>query len=595
MPQTAKTRHLLIYVLIAALIAPLLLLRNQRAEPESAVEALDDAPVTVGIDDVRIAGVSEHAATLTWRTNVLADSQATYGKYGAYEVGTPRNATLAYGHQVVLTGLESGETYQVCLVSASPDAPICTKDRIEIRTRGIAGFREATSTPALSALRELPSKATSVACCDYDGDGDLDLLVCAENRGGTRLFRNHNGALAKVEGGAGIVERARASAWADYDGDGDQDLVMSSSWKLNLLENLGAPRGTFQAASPLLPRQPRYSAEGIGWLDYNADGLPDILVANGAYGLLLYRNTGKANPRFEDVSAKAGLGRKGIGVGLSDFPAIADLDGDGFPDFLYNLRGRQCLFARNVGGAKFEEVKGSGLDFRSRQRIAFALGDYDGDGDLDVFVPMSTGNKLFRNEGKGTFADVTDAAGQLKGSAKGCTAAWADVDNDGDLDLYVGRWYSPDMLYVNNGDGTFVDGSKTFRLLQEGTATARGMAFFDVEQDGDLDLFVSNYRGANLFYLNQTAITGEKHYLRVELGPGTKPLNAKVELRRPDGELVGYREVCRTEGWGCQIPPVAHFGCLPGTYRVRILCTGKRGFERAVTTTADGPNVVRIP
>ena len=89
-------------------------------------------------------------------------------------------------------------------------------------------------------------------------------------------------------------------------------------------------------------------------------------------------------------------------------------------------------------------------------------------------------------------------------------------------------------------------------------------------------------------------IAGQRHSLRVELGVRTGPLNAKVELRTGDGELLAYREVCRTEGWGCQTPPVALCGCPPGSYMVRATVGGGRVIERPVTTSSDGPNVVRI-
>ncbi len=594
MPHTAKTRHALIYVLIAALVAPIVLLRGRPRAPEPADEGIVRKPVGLTISDVRITDVSETAATVTWHTNLPADSQATYGKFTPFEMGSERTKVFSRNHRVTLRNLESGETYVVCLVSESPEAGIATKEDVSLRTLGVAGFRKGTDMATYAALRDLASKATSVSPRDYDGDGDLDLLVCAENRKGTRLFRNDHGTFAPTDNKAAIVSRARSAAWADYDADGDLDLVMSSSWKLNLFESAGPPTWAFAEKADLLPRQRSYSAEGIAWLDYNRDGRPDVLVANGAYGLLLFRNTGKAKPRFEDVSDAAGLGRKGIGVGLSDFPAVADLDKDGYPDLLYNLRGRRVLVARNMGGKKFERIKDSGIDFTSRQRIAFALGDYDNDGDLDVFVPMSNGNKLYRNDGKFHFTDVTAKTGALKVSERGCTAAWGDVDNDGDLDLYVGRWYSSDRLYSNNGDGTFEDKTKSFRIIQDEAATARGLAFFDVEGDGDLDLFVSNLRGPNVFYINQAVITGQCQYLRVELGPKTRPLNAKIELRTVAGKLVGYREVCRTEGWGNQLPAVAHFGCPPGQYTVQITFTNKRVEKRTIKTTAAGPNVLRI-
>ncbi len=595
MPKTVHARHALIYALIAALIAPIVLLRGKPTSPTRSTPAAPHATPRLRIRDVRVESVSESAATITWSTNLPADSQATYGKYTPYEMGSPRDEKLRLRHRVVLRGLESGETYRVCLVSEAPEAGIAAYDGLTLRTSGVAGFRNGAAMEEYAALAELPSRATCAAAIDYDNDGDLDLLACAENSRGARLLRNADGALRVLGGDVGVAEHARSVGWADYDGDGDWDLVMSSSWKLNLFENAGPPKWRFRNANALLPPQRRYSLEGVVWLDYNRDGLPDILASNGAYGLLLYRNTGKARPRFEDVSESVGLGRKGLGVGLSDFPAVADLDNDGYPDFLYNLRARGVLAVKNEAGKRFRVVENTGLSFVARQRVAFALGDYDNDGDLDVFVPLSTGNRLYRNDGGFRFKDVTAQAGDLRGSRKGCSAAWGDVDNDGDLDLYLGRWYAADALFANQGGGVFADKSRSFRLAANGPVTARGIVLFDADNDGDLELFVNNYRGPNLFYVNQTVIAGQRNFLRVELGPQPPPLNARVELRTLKGKLVGCREVCRGEGWGGQTPPVAYFGCPPGHYVVKVTYSNRKVVKRTIQTSQSGRNVLRIP
>ena len=595
MPRTVKTRQRLIYLLLVALVSPLLFLRKTDGprEPVADKPAVR-ADASVRIDRLAAARVTEHTATLTWETNVPADSQVTYGERTPYERGTRRDPELTRSHEVILRNLDAGATYQACVVSASAQGGIGAADGVVFRTLGVAGFREESDNELFTAIRNLPSKTSGAATRDYDNDGDLDLLICAENYKGSRLFRNDGGTLTDVTKDAGVLESARAGAWADYDGDGDADLALSSGWKLHLFENTGPPSWHFRQANELLPRQPRYSSEGIGWLDHNCDGWPDLLSANGAYGLLLYRNTGSASPRFVDVSAAAGLGRRGMGVGLSDFLSIADLNGDGFADFLYNVRGRSCLFAQNTASDRFRAAVGSGLHIRSRQRIGFALGDYDNDADLDIFVPMSKGNILFRNDGKGRFTDVTSDAGALKQSAKGCSAAWGDVDNDGDLDLYVGRWYSPDEFYANNGDGTFRLATREFRFDQQTAVTAQGVVFFDLDHDGDLDLFVGNRRANNFLYVNQTVFEGQHHYLRVELAPKLQQAGAAVTLRGEKGAVMGYRQLAGAEGWGCQPPPEAHFGCPSGKYEVQVTLPSKRVIKKTVTTTAKGPNAVVI-
>ena len=106
--------------------------------------------------------------------------------------------------------------------------------------------------------------------------------------------------------------------------------------------------------SRLLPVPTRRNSEGAGWIDYNADGRPDILITNGEHGICLFENTGKNPTRFRDVSAKAGLGPKGIGAGNGDFIVVFDYDADGYADFFYNL-GRGLL-VRNQCNGSFKPV-----------------------------------------------------------------------------------------------------------------------------------------------------------------------------------------------------------------------------------------------
>ncbi len=127
---------------------------------------------------------------------------------------------------------------------------------------------------------------------------------------------------------------------------------------------------------------------------------------------------------------------------------------------------------------------------------AAAAADYDGDGDADIYVTNSgrnDHNHLFRNRGDGTFEDVTDAAGVGCGNPEGgCMhAIWGDIDNDGDLDLYVVKWGETNTLFLNNGDGTFTDISRKAGVDYWGYAN--GATFLDYDRDGHLDILVGNY------------------------------------------------------------------------------------------------------
>jgi hypothetical protein len=194
-------------------------------------------------------------------------------------------------------------------------------------------------------------------------------------------------------------------------------------------------------------------------------------------------------PQFEDVSDKVGLGLSGIAGKLKgDRLVLADVDGDGRADFLY-CAGNGVLVLNKKEG--LVEVKESGLTFRAGG-ITPVFGDFDGDKAPDLFVPQSGGGKLFRNIGKGRFTDVTAKAGALAAARLEPTCAvWADFNRRGKLDLIVGCLRGPNRYFRNNGDGTFTDASEEIGFFQR-IFNTRGVAAFDLNKDGVLDLVFNN-------------------------------------------------------------------------------------------------------
>ena len=129
---------------------------------------------------------------------------------------------------------------------------------------------------------------------------------------------------------------------------------------------------------------------------------------------------------------------------------------------------------------------------------AAAWGDYDNDGDLDLYVPnWYKASKLYRNKGDGTFTDVTTTAG-VGGTGDAQGSSWGDYDDDGDLDLHVANKNTANLLYRNNGDDTFTDVATTVGI--DDTGNAFSSSLYDFDNDGDLDLYVTNDGTANLLY-----------------------------------------------------------------------------------------------
>jgi hypothetical protein len=269
---------------------------------------------------------------------------------------------------------------------------------------------------------------------------------------------------------------------------------------------------------------------GVGILDYNNDGLMDLYFVNGArlpdmdksdprYWNRLYRNNGDGT--FTDVTEKAGVRGAGFGMGV----AAADYDNDGWVDLYVTGVNRNQLFHNN-GDGTFTDITGragvAGVHPRLGKTWSISAGwfDYDNDGRLDLFVTnyvnwslatepvCKTGNivaycspnsytgqpdMLFHNNGDGTFTDVSDASGVGRHVGKGMGVVFADYDGDGFADVFVSNDTYRNFLFHNNGDGTFREaGVVSGVAYNENGKSIAGMGadFRDVDNDGRPDIFV---------------------------------------------------------------------------------------------------------
>lgn len=217
-------------------------------------------------------------------------------------------------------------------------------------------------------------------------------------------------------------------------------------------------------------------------------------------------------PRFPNVAR---------GLGLADFDncggvVIDDFDGDELLDIVVSTwdTAKSLKFYRNLGDGSFEEIsKQAGLS-KMRGGLNLIHADYDNDGDLDLFVLRGGWwtvqgrhpNSLLQNDGHGTFVDVSFDAGVAGADYPTQTAAFADYDNDGDLDIYVGNETTPDQiapsqLYRNRGDGTFEEVARAAGVTND--RFAKGVTWGDYDSDGFPDLYVSNHYGENRLYHNE--------------------------------------------------------------------------------------------
>ena len=268
---------------------------------------------------------------------------------------------------------------------------------------------------------------------------------------------------------------------------------------------------------------------GLATFDYDRDGLIDVYFLNGAAlpGTTLdppptnglWRNTG--GWRFEDRSRASGLADTGYGLGV----VVGDVDNDGFPDVYLNNHGPNVLLLNQGDGTFRDATAEAGVADGDLVGAGACLADVDGDGDLDLYVGnylrfdpaahvqrtidglpsypsprdfAAVPDTLFRNDGDGRFTDSSMAAGVAGRAARAMGCIAADADDDGDADIFVADDVDPNVHWINDGTGRFVD-----RGLEDGTAynevgdenAGMGVDCGDYDHDGRLDFFMTTYRG----------------------------------------------------------------------------------------------------
>jgi hypothetical protein len=387
-----------------------------------------------------------------------------------------------------------------------------------------------------------------VAWCDYDGDGDPDIYLGTIDSA-DRLFRNDGGgAFTDVTSSPmGSLASAVGLAWADYDNDGRLDLyVVNNQRPNNLFHNLGGGSFADVASGPLGD----WGGAGVAWGDYDNDGYVDIYMTfDGANRLFHNLGTGSFSEVATGPAADAGDGGP---------VAWADYDNDGDLDLYVANRLGNSKLLRNDGGDTFFDATTPALRGWGSTR-GVAWGDYDNDGDLDLYLANWAdpevnlpANQLLRNDG-GVFTDVS--ASPVNDGGDGAGVAWGDYDNDGDLDLYVVNSDGSNKYFVNNGSGAFIDASG-YPLNDSSYGT--GMACADYDEDGDLDIYLANL-GANKLFRNDES--GSNHWLHVDL-VGTESNRAAIgaRIRVDTGSLSQIREISGGSGRYSQNSLTAEFG-----------------------------------
>lgn len=465
----------------------------------------------------------------------------------------------------------------------------------------------------------LETTGNGVAIFDYDNDGRDDVFITNGTRlgldpsaaSGPQLYHNlGNGKFVEVAAKAGLTAKGwgQGVCAGDFDNDGYIDLMVTFYGHNVLYRNKG--NGTFEDVTEKahLPiTGTRYGA-GCAFTDYDRDGHLDLFVSNyidldlkntptpgsnefcewkgipvmcGPRGLpkatnILYHNNGDG--AFTDVSEEAGIlkpgGRYGLGVTAADF------DDDGWPDIYVACDQTPSLLYHNLHNGKFQErgaEAGVAFNFDGalQSGMGIAIGDYDGDGRLDIAKTNFSGDlsSLYHNDDGNFFTDLSREAGLRANLSVGWGVAFVDVDDDSWPDLFIAnghvypelagkpvadKYLEPAILYHNLGNGRFDDVSSQAGPAFQLPRAARGLATGDLDGDGRPEIVLVNMNAAPSLFKNFGA---HGHYLNVAL-KGTvsnrSAIGARVTVAVGARKLVN--EVMSGGSYYSQNSLTLHFG-----------------------------------
>ena len=487
--------------------------------------------------------------------------------------------------------------------ASAPAQPVTFQD--VTNTAGLSYLQWDGAQPAQQFLPGLIMTG-GAATGDYDNDGWPDLYVTCVNAP-NRLFRNtRDGRFLEVvlPGGLNVNLNSTSSycCWADVNNDGFLDLFVLT-WSEIDLRHLymsdGAGNFTDETVLRGLALPPggtnqRFASAVFG--DYDLDGDLDLFITerNGLNNVanLLFQNDGSGF--FTDVTAAAGIS---LPATYGFTPRFSDINNDGWPDLLIAADFGTSRMLKNLGNGQFSDITTAAGVGTDENGMGSAVGDVDNDGDLDWFVTSiydpddscatqscnwgNSGNRLYRNDLNDSFTDATDIAG-VRDGYWGWGASFFDFDNDGDLDLGMTNGFAnsgsfttrflADPVRLWQNDGTGVMTEVSASTQFTDTGSGKGFLVLDYDRDGDLDVFIVNNSAQPVLYRNNGGNTNS--WLKVRLrGHRTNRfgIGARILVQATQNGPTQMREITCGNNYMSQNELEAHFGLGSGVSTIQTV------------------------
>lgn len=477
-----------------------------------------------------------------------------------------------------------------------------------------------TNVGATSNTDHGNTKDGGIAWGDFNNDGCLDLVINTSNNTAahrTRLLYSDcslpNPTFSDVTNshatGLNNNRCERSVSVGDYNNDGYLDMCRNTHNRVEVYINKG-PTATPAYSLGNATQNPNFTltavpngmnVEGFGWMDYNNDGWLDLILENHNYGIDIYENPADGTSNFFHVTPNATPLGLPTGGTDGDYMVLGDYNDDGYVDIFARKRNERNLWT-NDGDGTFTMNTTANPNANNSNKGGVLMCDFDNDGDFDLFWSDQGTSEIYQQTGlnSGNFVATGEpgasSATTISNSIDGCDCG--DIDNDGDIDLFLGGSSGANSyLFTNDGGGTlnFTRAAGNYGIVPSGNT--EGLAFADYDNDGDLDLYIQVSGQPNELWQNDL---NDNNYLKIHVlrdlsgGAARADLGATVVLKDCAGNVLsGIRQVGSVMGHGCNAPSVVHFGLPAGntaTYLVEIRYTDSSGTRIIVDTSIYAPS-----